>query len=75
MNEMKKLLEQKQAFNLIDKRVKIKCQIPKFMFAYAYDDKTTTEEQDDKFQEEYNKIGEPFYFIKLKKNSSKLLDL
>jgi len=75
MNEMKKLLEQKQAFNLIDKQVKIECQIPEFMFAYAYDEETTIEEQNDKFQEEYNKIGESIHIIKLKKSSSKLLDL
>ena len=57
MNEMKILLEQKQVFNLIDKRVKIKCQMPKFMFAYAYDEKTSIDEQDDKFQKEYNIIS------------------
>lgn len=74
MNEMKILLEQKQAFNLIDKQVKIKYQIPEFMFAYAYDDKTTIKEQDDKFQEEYNKIGESIHIIKLEKNSSNLFD-
>jgi hypothetical protein len=74
MNEMKKLLEQKQDFNLIDKLVKIECQTPEFMFAYAYDDNKSVEEQDDKFQEEYDKIDVPIHIIKLKQNSSKLMD-
>lgn len=74
ISEMKQLLAQKQDFNLIDKQVKIKYQTPKFMFAYAYDGKTKIEEQDDKFQEEYDTIGENIYFIKLEKDSTKLLD-
>ncbi|MEA3317575.1 MAG: hypothetical protein U9R54_06420 [Bacteroidota bacterium] len=64
MNEMKKLLEQKQVFNLIDKRVKIECQMPKFMFAYAYDEKKSIDEQDDKFQKEYSSINKSIHIIK-----------
>ena len=74
INEMKKLLEQKQVFNLINKQVKIEWPIPEFMFAYSYDDKTSIKEQYEKFLDEYNKIGSTIYVIKLKTGTSKLLD-
>ena len=74
MNEMKRLLEQKQAFNLIDKRVKIKLPIPEFMFAYSYDDKTSIEEQDKIFLDEFSKIGSTIHVIRLEKGTSKLLN-
>lgn len=74
MMEMKKLLEQKKAFNLIDKRLKIKNSVPEFMFAYSYDDKKSIEEQDKVFQIEYNKVAEPIHCLKLAKDTFKLLD-
>lgn len=74
VSEMEKLLEQKQYFNLIDNQVKIEYPIPEFMFAYSYDDKTMVKDQNKIFQEEYNKIGEKIYCIKLMKGSYKLLD-
>ena len=76
MIEMEKLLEQKQAFNLIDKQVKIKNPIPEFLFAYSYDDKKSNEEQDKAFQLEYNKVdaNANIKILKLPKGTSKLLD-
>lgn len=72
--EMKNLLNQKQSLNLIDKQVKIIIKKPKFMFAYAYDDKTSNDQQDNKFQIEYEKIGESINTIKLFKDSWTLLN-
>ena len=74
INEMKKLLEQKQVFNLIDEQVKIEWAIPEFMFAYSYDDKMSIKEQDKKFLDECNKIGSRIHVIKLETGTSKLLD-
>lgn len=71
---MANVLGQKQTFGLINDRLKIKETEPEFMFAYAYDDNSTVEEQDLAFQEEYNKIGESIKVIRLNKNSKKLLD-
>lgn len=73
MNEMKNVLEQKQAFNLIDKQIKIVSPVPEFMFAYAYDDSDLTK-QDSLFQNAYNKIGVPIHVIKLKDGSKKLMN-
>lgn len=75
MIEMENLLEQKQAFNLIDKQLKIKSPIPEFMFAYSYDDKTTIENQDKAFHIECDNVGVPVHVLKLAKGTSKLLDL
>lgn len=74
MNEMRKILEQKKDFGLIDKRLEIKSNIPEFMFAYSYDNKTTIKEQDDKFNSVYSKINEPIQVIKLPKGTLRLLD-
>ncbi|HEY5509766.1 MAG TPA: hypothetical protein VIK10_01940 [Prolixibacteraceae bacterium] len=75
MNEMKKLLKQKQDFELIDKQVEIINPIPEFLFAYSYDNKKSIEEQDKAFQREYNKVGAKIQILKLDYGSSKLLDL
>lgn len=74
MEEMKKLLEQKQKLNLIDKEVKILNPIPEFMFAYSYDEKNTPKEQDEAFEDEYKKIGAQIKVLKLKKGIYKLED-
>lgn len=74
MKEMSNILEQKISLNLIDNQVRINYPVPEFVFAYVYDDKTTVEEQDRRFNEEYNKIGESIPVIKLKGGSYKLLD-
>lgn len=75
MNEMKNILVQKQAFNLVDNRVKIEYPIPEFIFAYAYDDKDLPAKQDEIFQKEYNKVEVDIHVIKLEKGTYKLLDL
>jgi len=74
MIEMEKLLEQKQTFNLIDKQVKIINPIPEFMFAYSYDDKKPTKDQDKAFQMEYKVVGANIQVIKLAEGEFKLLD-
>jgi hypothetical protein len=74
MIEMTKLLEQKQAFNLIDKRVKILNLIPEFMFAYSYDGKKSIGEQDKAFQMHYKNVGANIQTLKLAKGTFKLLD-
>ena len=74
MTEMRKLLEQKQAFGLIDKQLKIDYPIPEFMFAYSYDDKTSDEKQDKVFRDECNKIDIVIHVIRLAKGTLKLLD-
>ena len=74
MHEMKVLLEQKQTLNLIEKQVKIKCEEPEFMFAFAYDCKKSIKEQEKRFQEEYRKIGKPIHVIRLKQGTYSLLD-
>ena len=72
--EMQKILQQKQAFDLIDNDLQINSEIPEFMFAYAYDDKNSIVNQDNIFDYEYNKIGVPIHVIKLKDGSKKLMD-
>lgn len=74
MNEMNGLLEQKQSFGLIDKRLKIESPNPEFMFAYSYDDKMSIEVQDKRFQDAVSKIGSTIHLIKIQKGKSKLLD-
>jgi hypothetical protein len=74
MEEMIKLLEQKQTLNLIDKELKIIDPEPKFMFAYSYDKKNTPKEQDEAFEDEYKKIGAQIKVLKLKKGIYKLED-
>ena len=70
---MRRLLKQKQDFNLIDKQVEIIDPIPEFMFAYSYDDKTSGDNQDRIFAVEYDKIGTNIGVIKLKIGTFKLL--
>jgi hypothetical protein len=72
--EMEKLLEQKQILNLIDSQLKIKSPIPKFMFAYSYDDKTSIESQDEIFNEQYKKTDATIHVIRLKDGIFELLD-
>jgi len=72
--EMQLVLKQKQDFDLIDKKLQINSETPEFMFAYAYVDNGKIKEQDDKFQNSYNKIGVPIHVIKLKNGSKKLMD-
>jgi hypothetical protein len=74
MKEMENLLKQKQAFDLIDKQLKIESPIPEFMFAYSYDDKPAKAKQDKVFLEEWKKIGKPIHVIKLPKGTLKLLN-
>lgn len=59
MTEMKKLLKQKQAFGLIDNKVKIIASEPEFMFAYSY--ATEDRKKEDKiFERHYKKLqGKP----------------
>lgn len=73
MNEMRRLLKQKQDFNLIDDQVKIIDPTPEFMFAYSYDNKTSNDNQDKIFAVEYDKIGVHIGVIKLKIGTFKLL--
>jgi hypothetical protein len=74
VREMQALLKQKQEFNLIDKRLTLRDTIPKFMFAYCYDDKDTIEAQNDALRSSYNKIGEEIPLIILKPGTFKLLN-
>ncbi len=74
IDEMKSLLEQKQALGLIDKQIKIKDSEPKFIFAYSYDDKTAIKNQDDIFNAKVKKINSKIEVIKLTKEKSELID-
>lgn len=74
IEEIKRVLVQKQEFNLLDKNLWIKDIEPEFMFAYAYTDKSTKEEQDRLFKHHYDKIGELIKVIKLQNNTYKLID-
>jgi len=74
ISEMKKLLKQKQDFNLIDKQVEIKSPIPEFLFAYSYDDKTSQKAQDIIFQKECFKVDPNIKILTLAYGTSKLLD-
>lgn len=74
IEEMKRVLKQKKELGLIDELLEIKSDVPEFMFAYAYDDKETGEQQDNKFQAEYNKIGENIHTVKLERNSYKIMN-
>jgi hypothetical protein len=74
MNEMEKLLEQKQDFDLIDKQLKIKCPVPEFMFAYSYYGNSSEENQDKVFLKECNKIDTAIHVIILAKGTFKLMD-
>jgi len=77
IEEMQNLLKQKQELGLIDKAVTILQSVPVFMFAYAYDEKYSNKEQDEKFENIYHKINSPtpISVIKIVKGSHKLLDL
>ena len=72
--EMQLVLKQKQDFDLIDKKLLINSETPEFIFAYAYDDKSSIKDPDDKFQKAYEKIGVPIHVIKLKDGSKKLMN-
>jgi len=74
MREMTFLLKQKQDFNLIDKQVVINSPDPEFMFAYAYNDKKTIQEQYNKFHEKCSKVDSNIPILTLAIGSSKLLD-
>ncbi len=74
IDEMKYLLEQKQALGLIDKQLIIKNSEPKFIFAYSYDDKTAIKNQDDIFNAKVKKINSIIEVIKLTKEKSELID-
>jgi len=74
VSEIKKLLKQKQDFNLIDKQIEIKKPIPEFIFAYSYDNKTSIEKQDELFDEQYKKIGTKIKVIRLKTGKLELRD-
>ncbi len=74
VSEIKKLLKQKQDFNLINKQIEIKKPIPEFIFAYSYDNKTSIEKQDELFDEQYKKIGAKIKVIRLKKGKLELRD-
>lgn len=78
IKEMQNLLGQKQEFGLVDRAVKILEPEPSFMFAYAYDEKTSQDLQDEEFCKVYKKIDHspstPIHVIKIKMGSHKLLD-
>jgi hypothetical protein len=76
MEEIQKILEQKQQLGLVDNTVKITKPAPVFMFAYAYNDSISDEEQMQKFIKIYNNIksDSPVPVIWLERGSHKLLD-
>jgi hypothetical protein len=73
MNEMKKLLAQKQSFGLIDKHLEIVSDRPEFMFAYSF---ATDDQEKEKstFQKYYDELPEKPHKIWLKKGSWALKD-
>ena len=71
---MEKLLKQKQSFNLIDKKLEIEYPKPKFIFAYSYDNKTSIENQDKTFNEQYKKTDAKIPVIRLKSGKFQLFD-
>ncbi|MDA3892142.1 MAG: hypothetical protein PF517_10810 [Salinivirgaceae bacterium] len=72
VDEMKNLLKQKQALNLIDKQVEIIAPLPEFMFAFSY--ATNHKIREDRiFDREYKKLNAAIHVIKLKEGSVKLL--
>lgn len=74
VSEIKNLLKQKQDFKLIDKQLEIKKPIPNFIFAYSYDNKTSIEEQNKSFNEQYTKIGATIKVIRLLEGKLELTD-
>ena len=74
MREMAFLLKQKQDFNLIDKQVVINSPEPEFMFAYAYNDKKSKQEQYKKFHEKCNKVDPNIPILTLAYGTRKLMD-
>jgi len=72
--EMKQVLKQKKEFSLITNQLEIKDSSLEFMFAYSFDDKTTDEEQNEKFETVYGRIGADIPFIKLARGNFKLLN-
>jgi len=79
VEEMKMILQQKQEYDLIDDKVKITKAIPKFMFAYAFDKKTSIISQESAFINEYNElykeIEKNIDVIKINPGTFKLLNL
>ena len=76
MEEIQKLLVQKQQLGLVDNAIKIIEPAPIFMFAYAYNDSISDEEQKQRFIKTYSKInsGSPVPVIWLERESHKLLE-
>jgi len=74
MREMTFLLKQKQNFNLIDKQVVINMPDPEFIFAYAYNDKKSIQEQYKKFHDKCSKVDPNIPILTLAIGTSKLLD-
>lgn len=76
MEEIQKLLEQKQQLDLVDNAIKIIDPAPVFMFTYAYNDSISDEEQKQKFMKIFNNIksDSPVPVIWLERGSHKLLD-
>lgn len=72
MDEMKTVLKQKQALNLIDKHVEILSPVPEFMFAYAHAS-NHIERENRLFEREYKKLKATIPVIKLKAGSIKLI--
>jgi hypothetical protein len=73
VDEMRNLLKEKQALNLIDKKVEIIAPEPEFMFAYAYAS-NHKEREDRLFEREYTKLKAAIHVIKLKADSVKLIN-
>lgn len=74
ISEMKKILKQKQEFKLIDKQLEIKEPLPKFIFAYSYANKTSVDEQNKSFDDQYKKIGTKIPVIKLERGKFELTE-
>ena len=68
IEEMRRVLEQKQAFGIIDKNIKIKSDSVEFLFAYAYKGISESElkKEDEVFNREYEKIGKSIKVIRLR---------
>lgn len=74
VSEIQNLLKQKQNFNLIDKQIEITSTKPEFIFAYSFDNKTSVENQNKVFNEQYEKVGNKVKVIKLMEGTLELID-
>jgi len=74
VSEIKNLLKQKQDFKLINTQLEIKEPVPKFIFAYSYDNKTSIKKQNELFNEQYKKIGVTINVIRLMESKLELTD-